>query len=42
MKVFISGVAGLVGSAACLYYSKLGWDVVGIDNDMRGYFETLL
>lgn len=37
MKVFITGIAGLVGSTACLYYSKLGWDVVGIDNDMRGY-----
>lgn len=37
MKVFITGGAGLVGSAACLFYAKLGWDVVAVDNDMRGF-----
>jgi CDP-paratose 2-epimerase len=34
----ITGSAGLVGSEAVLYFSKLGMDVVGIDNGMRADF----
>lgn len=36
--VVITGSAGLVGSEACLYFGSLGFDVVGIDNDMRARF----
>lgn len=34
----ITGAAGLIGSAATEFFSKQGFDVVGIDNDMRSYF----
>jgi CDP-paratose 2-epimerase len=34
----ITGSAGLVGSEAVAYFSSLGMDVVGIDNDMRASF----
>ncbi|PYY16001.1 MAG: NAD-dependent epimerase [Acidobacteria bacterium] len=34
----ITGSAGLVGSEAAAYYAAQGWDVIGIDNDMRSYF----
>jgi len=34
----ITGSAGLIGSEAVRYFAGLGLDVVGVDNDMRGYF----
>jgi len=34
----ITGSAGLVGSESAAYFSSLGMDVAGIDNDMRAYF----
>ena len=34
----ITGAAGLVGSEAALFFANKGFDVVGIDNDMRRYF----
>ena len=34
----ITGSAGLIGSEASAYFARLGYDVVGIDNDMRRYF----
>lgn len=34
----ISGSAGLVGSEAVRYFASQGFDVVGIDNDMRSVF----
>lgn len=34
----ISGSAGLIGSEAALYFGQLGFDVVGIDNNMREVF----
>ena len=34
----ITGSAGLVGSEATAYFSALGFDVVGIDNNMRATF----
>lgn len=36
--VVITGSAGLIGSEAVRHFTGLGMDVVGIDNDMRGYF----
>jgi CDP-paratose 2-epimerase len=34
----ITGSAGLVGSEAAAFFAHLGFDVVGIDNDMRSRF----
>ncbi len=36
--VLITGSAGLIGSEAVEFFSKKGFDVVGIDNDARKYF----
>ena len=34
----ITGSAGLIGSEAAAFFSGLGLDVIGIDNDMRREF----
>jgi CDP-paratose 2-epimerase len=34
----ITGSAGLIGSEAAVFFAQKGFDVVGIDNDMRRYF----
>jgi CDP-paratose 2-epimerase len=34
----ITGSTGLIGSEASLFFAEHGFDVVGIDNDMRKYF----
>jgi CDP-paratose 2-epimerase len=34
----VSGAAGLIGSETALFFADRGFDVVGIDNDMRRYF----
>ena len=34
----MTGSAGLIGSEAVRFFSDKGFDVVGIDNDMRSYF----
>src|SRR5262245_12798355 len=36
--VFVTGSAGLIGSEAVRFFAPLGFDVVGIDNDMRSRF----
>lgn len=36
--VVVTGSAGLIGSEAAAFYAELGFDVVGIDNDMRRVF----
>jgi CDP-paratose 2-epimerase len=36
--VLITGAAGLIGSEAVRFFCKKGYNVVGIDNDMRSYF----
>jgi CDP-paratose 2-epimerase len=36
--VLITGASGLIGSEAALFYGRAGYKVVGVDNDMRGYF----
>jgi CDP-paratose 2-epimerase len=36
--VVITGSAGLIGSEASRFFHEKGYDVVGIDNDMRRYF----
>lgn len=37
-KVLITGSAGLIGSEAVRFFSNLGFQVAGIDNDSRKYF----
>ena len=34
----ITGSSGLIGSQAAEFFSKKGYQIVGIDNDMRSYF----
>src|SRR4051794_3604511 len=34
----VTGSGGLIGSEAVRHFHDLGWDVVGIDNDMRARF----
>ncbi|MDQ2099908.1 MAG: NAD-dependent epimerase/dehydratase family protein [Tychonema bourrellyi B0820] len=34
----ITGAAGLIGSEACKFFAKQGFDIVGIDNNMRQFF----
>jgi CDP-paratose 2-epimerase len=36
--VLVTGSGGLVGSESVAYYDALGYDVVGVDNDMRRVF----
>jgi CDP-paratose 2-epimerase len=36
--VIITGSAGLIGSEAAAYFAEQGYDIVGLDNDMRAYF----
>lgn len=34
----ITGSSGLIGSQAVNFFSKMGYKIIGIDNDMRAYF----
>jgi CDP-paratose 2-epimerase len=34
----VTGSGGLIGSESARYFAEQGFDVVGIDNDMRAYF----
>lgn len=38
MKVLITGSSGLIGSEAVSFYASSGWDVIGVDNNMREEF----
>lgn len=37
-KVLITGSAGLIGSEAAKFFAKKGFEIHGVDNDMRKYF----
>ena len=37
-SIIITGSAGLIGSEASRYFSSQGYDIVGIDNDLRAKF----
>ena len=37
-KVLITGSAGLIGSEAVKFFCQKGFDVFGVDNDLRSYF----
>ena len=34
----VTGSSGLIGSEMSRFLCAKGWDVVGVDNDMRAYF----
>lgn len=34
----VTGSGGLIGSQAAYYFAAKGYDIVGLDNDMRSYF----
>lgn len=36
--IIITGSAGLIGAEAVSFFAEKGFDVVGVDNDLRGYF----
>lgn len=36
--IIVTGAAGLIGSETCRRFHTEGFDVVGIDNDMRARF----
>jgi len=36
--VIVTGSHGLIGSEVCRFYDKLGFKIIGIDNNMREYF----
>lgn len=38
MKLLITGSGGLIGSEAARFFARKGWDIVGIDNDLRAMF----
>ena len=38
MKILITGSLGLVGSEAVSFFKEKGWEVFGVDNNMRSYF----
>jgi CDP-paratose 2-epimerase len=38
LKALITGSAGLIGSEAAKFFAEKGFEIVGIDNNMRSYF----
>jgi CDP-paratose 2-epimerase len=38
MKILVTGSAGLIGSEAVRFFAQKGFEVIGIDNDMRRAF----
>ena len=38
VKVLVTGSAGLIGSEAVEFFDRLGFDVHGVDNNMRADF----
>jgi CDP-paratose 2-epimerase len=38
MKALVTGSGGLIGSEAAKFFAEKGFEIVGIDNDMRKYF----
>lgn len=38
MKALVTGSGGLIGSEAAKFFAKKGFEIIGIDNNMRSYF----
>ena len=37
-KLLVTGSSGLIGSEVCVHFSKLGWEIHGVDNNQRAVF----
>ncbi len=37
-KLLVTGSSGLIGSEVVRYFDKMGWEILGIDNNMRADF----
>ncbi len=37
-RILITGSSGLIGSEVCMYFGNEGWEVHGVDNNMRAFF----
>lgn len=37
-KLLVTGSSGLIGSEVCAYFSGLGWEIHGLDNNQRAVF----
>ena len=37
-KLLVSGANGLIGSEVVCYFAERGWQVLGVDNNMRADF----
>ncbi len=37
-KLLVTGSSGLIGSEVCAYFAGEGWEVHGVDNNMRATF----
>ena len=37
-RLLVTGSSGLIGSEVCLHFSRLGWQIHGIDNNQRAVF----
>ena len=37
-KLLVTGSSGLIGSEVCSYFSEKGWDIHGVDSNMRRHF----
>ncbi|MCG8527422.1 MAG: GDP-mannose 4,6-dehydratase, partial [Opitutales bacterium] len=37
-KILVTGSSGLIGSEVCVYFSELGYEVHGVDNNQRAVF----
>lgn len=37
-SLLVTGASGLIGSEVCIHFSRLGWDVHGVDNNQRAVF----
>lgn len=38
MKILVTGSSGLIGSEAVRYFGKLGYEIIGVDNNLRKFF----
>ena len=38
MRVLVTGSSGLIGSEAVVFFDRLGFEVTGVDNNMRADF----
>jgi CDP-paratose 2-epimerase len=37
-RLLVTGSSGLIGSEVCTYFSRIGWEIHGIDNNQRAEF----